>query len=105
MAMATDPEDRVPSAATPAGGDCSAKLIARLRRVEGQARGLQRMLEEGRSCDEVIIQLAAMKAAVNRIGLAVIGEYLTDCLTCQRPDGGDRDEAYERALKLLMKLS
>lgn len=102
--MTQDGPDETAPPAGPAGGEKAAKLIARLKRVEGQARGLQKMLTEGRSCDEVVIQLAAMKAAVNRIGFAVVGEYMADCLRCQQADGTG-DPAYERALRLLMKLS
>ena len=49
----------------------AARLVNRLRRVEGQARGLQRMIEEGRSCDEIFTQLAATKAALDRAGASV----------------------------------
>lgn len=47
-------------------------LVNRLRRVEGQARGLQRMIEEGRPCEDVFTQLAATKAALDRVGMLLI---------------------------------
>lgn len=44
-------------------------LMRRLKRIEGQARGIQRMLDEGQDCEQVLIQLGAMKAAINRVGM------------------------------------
>lgn len=80
-------------------------LIARLKRIEGQARGLQKMLAEGRDCEDVIIQLAALKAAVTRVGMVVIGEHMADCLRAQPSDPKSSREALEKAIKLLLKLS
>ncbi|MBO8138683.1 MAG: metal-sensitive transcriptional regulator [Desulfotomaculum sp.] len=45
-------------------------LIARLKRIEGLVRGVQKMIEENRNCGDIVIQLGAIKAAVNRVGLA-----------------------------------
>ncbi|MGE5560983.1 MAG: metal-sensitive transcriptional regulator [Chloroflexota bacterium] len=86
-------------------GDYPRSLIARLKRIEGQARGLQKMLEEGRDCEEVIIQLAALKAAVSHVGMAVIGEHMADCLRDRVDDPKGSREALDRAVKLLLKLS
>lgn len=44
-------------------------LMRRLKRIEGQARGVQRMLDEGQACEQILIQLGAMKAAINRVGM------------------------------------
>lgn len=86
-------------------GDYPRSLIARLKRIEGQARGLQKMLEDGRDCEEVIIQLAALKAAVNRVGMVVIGEHMADCLRGQADNPKGSSEALEKAVRLLLKLS
>lgn len=55
-------------------------LVRRLKRVEGQVRGLQRMIEEGRSCSEVIMQLAALREALNKVGVAMIVRRVETCL-------------------------
>lgn len=86
-------------------GDYPRSLIARLKRIEGQARGLQKMLEDGRDCEEIIIQLAALKAAVSRVGMAVIGEHMADCLRNQTDNPKGSSEALDKAVKLLLKLS
>ena len=51
-------------------------LIARLRRIEGQTKGVQRMLEEERDCSEVIHQLASIRAATRSASLALIEQYV-----------------------------
>jgi DNA-binding FrmR family transcriptional regulator len=56
------------------------QLVARLRRAEGQLRGVQRMLEGDAECREVLTQLAAVKAAVDQVGLLLITERLRSCV-------------------------
>ncbi|MGI5852926.1 MAG: metal-sensitive transcriptional regulator [Bacillota bacterium] len=55
-------------------------LIQRLRRVEGQIRGIQNMIETGRSCDELLMQLAAVKAAVVNVAMTVLASEMCRCL-------------------------
>jgi DNA-binding FrmR family transcriptional regulator len=62
------------------------ELISRLRRAEGQLRGVQRMLEQDAAPREILVQLAAVKAAVDQVGLRLISSELKACV-----DGeGDR---------------
>lgn len=73
-------------------------LRNRLRRLEGQARGLQRMLDERAALDDILTQLAAMRAALNAVGLTLLAENLVDCLTTtDDPAGEDRLAAARRA--------
>jgi len=55
-------------------------LIKALRRIEGQARGVQAMIEGGRECAEVVQQLAALRNAVDRVSHRVVAENLRACL-------------------------
>jgi CsoR family transcriptional regulator, copper-sensing transcriptional repressor len=55
-------------------------LVRRLNRIEGQVRGIRRMIEEPRPCIEVLQQLAAAEAALNRIGLAVFRHHIDHCV-------------------------
>ena len=70
-------------------------LITRLNRVEGQVRGIRRMVEEPRLCVEILQQLAAAEAALNRISLAVLKLHVQKCV----PEGLDQGEA-ERTKRL-----
>lgn len=65
-------------------------LITRLNRIEGQVRGIRRMVQEPRLCIEILQQLSAAEAALNRISLAVMRYHVEKCV----PDGvakGDPD--------------
>lgn len=55
-------------------------IIMRLRRIEGQVRGVQRMIEEEADCGEVLNQVAAIRSAVNQVGLLVFENHAQDCL-------------------------
>lgn len=60
--------------------DTEAAILRRLRRLEGQARGVQRMVEEGRDCREILHQIAAIKAAAHSLGAVVLEHYVMACL-------------------------
>ena len=55
-------------------------LLAALRRIEGQARGIQRMIETERPCPEVVQQLAALRGAADRLSHRIVAENLRACL-------------------------
>ena len=55
-------------------------LLKRLKRIEGQVRGVQKMIEEGRDCHEIVQQLAAVKSAVQGASLLFMKDYASDCL-------------------------
>jgi CsoR family transcriptional regulator, copper-sensing transcriptional repressor len=52
----------------------------RLKRVEGQIRGLQRMTEEGAPCEDVLTQLLAARSALDQVGLLIMGNYIDRCV-------------------------
>ncbi len=55
-------------------------ITNRLKRIEGQIRGLQRMVEEQRDCEAVLTQLMAARAALDRVGLLVADNFVRECL-------------------------
>ena len=55
-------------------------ITLRLRRVEGQIRGLQRMLDQGSKCEDVLTQLLAARSALDQVGLLIITDYIERCL-------------------------
>jgi CsoR family transcriptional regulator, copper-sensing transcriptional repressor len=63
--------------------DTQEDILVRLRRIEGQIRGLQRMISERRQCEEVITQIMAARAALDRVALLALQRYLDECMpTC-----------------------
>ncbi|WP_324716964.1 metal-sensitive transcriptional regulator [Carboxydochorda subterranea] len=77
-------------------------LVNRMKRIEGQARGVQRMLEESRDCEEIILQLAAMRAALSKVAMALMSDHFRECMA---KEGPDRDEALERAARMFLRFS
>jgi CsoR family transcriptional regulator, copper-sensing transcriptional repressor len=78
------------------------QLRDRLRRVEGQVRGIARMIEEGRSCVDVVTQLTAARAALDRVTEQIIASHVDECLTRLPPD--EARAAVSRAIRLLAKI-
>jgi DNA-binding FrmR family transcriptional regulator len=81
------------------------EIMTRLKRAEGQLRGIQKMLEEERSCQDLIIQLAAVKAAVSQTALAVLSHQLVHCLKTEICDGRPVDQVLEKFQEIFKKLS
>lgn len=76
------------------------ELINRLRRIEGQVRGVQAMLEEDRDCKEIIQQLLAIKSAVQTTSQTLLEVYAVDCMLDPQLDL-DRDARQERVKDLV----
>lgn len=79
--------------------DDKAALLRRLSRIEGQVRGIARMVDQDRYCIDVLTQLAAVRAAVDRVGLEVVGEHVTHCVVHAPEEVRD-----ERARELVQSL-
>jgi len=67
-----------------------APVINRIKRAQGQLAGVLRMMEEGRDCEDVVTQLAAVSRALDRAGFAIVATGLQHCLTDGKgTDSGD----------------
>ena len=66
------------------------QLLKRLRRVEGQVRGIEGMVEEDRYCIDVLTQITAVQAALDKVALALLDEHARHCVLGAADD--DRDE-------------
>lgn len=63
-----------------------AKILARLRRIEGQVRGVQRMVEEDKYCVDVLTQLSAIIAGARAAGLLILEDHIRGCVVGAAPD-------------------
>jgi len=82
------------------------EVIARLHRIEGQVRGLARMVEEGESCQDILTQLLAARAALDQAALKVVSRYLEHCLP-EQPSPEQVQQArrnVQRMLDLVLRL-
>ncbi len=78
------------------------QLLVRLRRAEGQLRGVQRMLEEGADCREVLTQLSAVKAALDQVGLHLITDQMRTCVAAGE---GDCVQQFEDAVATFLRFA
>jgi DNA-binding FrmR family transcriptional regulator len=70
--------------------------LLRLRRIEGQVRGLQRMAEDDQPCIDILTQVAAVTRALQSVALGLLDEHLSHCVTEAVAKGGDTAEAKVR---------
>ncbi|MDX1662020.1 MAG: metal-sensitive transcriptional regulator [Gemmatimonadota bacterium] len=81
-------------------------LTNRLRRIEGQVRGLQKMLEEGRYCVDVLTQIDAVTAALARVQDQILESHIHHCVADALSEGADpvdRDRKVDEVVTLLKK--
>lgn len=85
--------------------DTKQALLTRLRRIEGQVRGLQRMVEEERYCADVLVQMASVQEALRSAGRTLLENHLRHCATTAIRSGDpERTEAmYEELLDLVYR--
>ena len=83
-----------------------ARAVVRLRRIEGQVRGVQKMLEDGRYCVEVLQQIDSMQEALRGVSRELLREHLTHCATRAFNEGGAaRTDMIDELVDLSMRRS
>ncbi len=78
-------------------------ILRRLHRVEGQIRGIIRMVEQGEGCDEVLNQVAAARSAIDRVGVHIITQRMKECLTSRKAKSAD--DAIGEAVNTFLRFS
>jgi len=79
-------------------------LLKRLKRIEGQVRGVQKMIQDGRDCESVITQLAAIRSAVEGVGGLILKNYMKICFERQTGAECDSMESLARAISIWGKV-
>ncbi len=77
------------------------EVVTRLKRIEGQIRGIQRLVEEGQGCEAVVAQMLSARAALDGAVAYVVTTYIDECLTT-KPTGETRQDI-GRVIKLLSR--
>ncbi|MFD2443254.1 metal-sensitive transcriptional regulator [Bacillus sp. CGMCC 1.16607] len=75
----------------------------RVKRMEGQLRGILKMMEENKDCKEVITQLSAVRSAVDRTVGVIVSSNLVECVLEAEKDGKNTDELIKEAVNLLVR--
>ncbi len=79
--------------------ESKADMLKRLRRIEGQVKGIQKMIDDDKSCSDIITQVSAVRAAINKVGIIILENYSATCFR-----NFETEEQKERALKDLTKI-
>jgi DNA-binding FrmR family transcriptional regulator len=82
-----------------------ARLVARLSRIEGQLRGLRKMVAEDDSCVDVLRQVAAASGALKGVWMQILEDHLHGCVHRAVLDGGKDDELVHELVRHIKKLS
>ena len=77
----------------PGYSDTKAAHLRRLRRIEGQVRGLQRMIEDDKYCIDVLTQISAANRALQSVAMGLLDEHLHHCVVAAVESGGDEATA------------
>ncbi|MDQ1914503.1 metal-sensitive transcriptional regulator [Paenibacillus sp. GD4] len=75
----------------------------RLKRMEGQARGVLNMMEEGKNCKDVVSQLSAIRSAADKAIAYIVAVNLEQCILEQKEAGKDTSQVVKEAMELLVK--
>lgn len=107
-------EDAVEEVMDEAGTDChtqhgyvqdKARYLARLRRIEGQTRGIHRMIDEDQYCIDILTQISAVSSALENVALALLEDHLGHCVAHAAEEGGTvAEEKLAEATKAIRRL-
>lgn len=78
-------------------------IVNRMRRIEGQVRGLIKMMEEEKDCRDVITQISAVRGAIDRTAALIVTKNLEQCIRDEKEHGDNADELIQEAVDLLVK--
>jgi DNA-binding FrmR family transcriptional regulator len=91
-----------PATAVAVDPDIKARNLRRLRRIEGQVRGLQRMVDEDRYCPDILTQLSSVHEALRAVGRELLRNHLKHCAThAIRSPEGDAEKMYDELVGLM----
>ena len=82
---------------------CNKDILNRLKRTEGQLRGIQKMIEDEKECVDIITQLSAVSSSVNRIMGIIVAENLKNCLENPDSDTETQKQKIDQAVQLIVK--
>lgn len=75
----------------------------RLKRMEGQIRGILKMMEEDQGCKDVVSQISAVRSAADRAIAVIVATNLEQCILEEKEAGGDTSKMVKQAVELLVK--
>lgn len=94
----------MPTYVTPGYSSEKAALLARLRRIEGQVRGVHRMVEDDTYCIDVLTQISAATRALQAVAVGLLEDHIGHCVVDAARDGGDASAKVKEASDAISRL-
>lgn len=76
-------------------------VLSRMKRIEGQVRGIQGMIEGGKECEDILVQVRAVRSALQSANKLILKRYMLKCHADSLKEGGNQEESLEKVIKVL----
>ncbi len=76
-------------------------VLSRMKRIEGQVRGIQGMIEAGKECEDILVQVRAVRSALQSANKLILKRYMLRCYAESVENGGNEQESLEKFIKVL----
>ncbi|MFD1020460.1 metal-sensing transcriptional repressor [Thalassobacillus hwangdonensis] len=98
------PENSGKKPVKPRTKDEKQKVLDRLKRIEGQVRGIQKMVEEDRYCVDILVQISAIDSALKQAGFSLMERHTKHCVS-DAIKSGNGDESIEELMKVMKQFA
>jgi CsoR family transcriptional regulator, copper-sensing transcriptional repressor len=78
-------------------------LLNRVKRIEGQVKGIERMIEEEEFCGDILMQISAVRSALNKVGGIILENYAKKCLVQKKNLLDQSDDALDELIDIILK--
>ena len=86
-------------------GDDHKRILDRISRIEGQVRGLRRMVEEDRTCMDILKQIAATSGAIRSLGMVILENHLKGCVSDTIRNKGKNEELIDQVIDIFNRFN
>ena len=86
-------------------GEDHKALLSRINRIEGQVRGIRRMVEDDRDCLDTLKQIAVASGAIHSLGMVILEDHLKGCVSDAVRKDGDKDDLIHQVIEIFNKFS
>jgi len=77
-------------------------ILNRMKKIEGQAKGIQKMIEEDKCCGDIMVQISAIRSAINKVGGLIMDRYIKECLKESLKDKNS-DKSIEEIIETIVR--
>ncbi|MCG8540657.1 MAG: metal-sensitive transcriptional regulator [Clostridia bacterium] len=85
-----------------ANEDSKNDILSRLKTLKGHISGIEKMVESGKNCEDILIQISAIKSSIHKVGMIIVEEHALDCLLNQEPEECLNKDKVKKIVKTLL---